>query len=177
MFRFSCLRRAGWPWPALCLLAAVGCDAKSLMEAVAEDEGGAASAIAGIDCQAILDAQTDLGLHINFLLRLDSDEAYTRLTDPEIARAFRMDPDRLRRDLDVLSTLPDCASEDSICLPLSQSLPELREMADLLEANLASGRPFSDGSGGGEKLLAMAQSAAVVCLVTIEDAVEQAGCY
>jgi hypothetical protein len=156
--------------------AAAGCDAKSFVEAIAEEEYES-GALDGIDCEAILDAQTDLGLHINFFLRLDSDEAYARLTDPEVARAFRMDPVRLRHDLDVLSALPDCPTNEAIVLPLSQSLPELREMADVLEANLASGRPFSDGSGGGEKLLGMAQQAAIVSIVTVEDAIEQAGCY
>jgi len=171
---FTCFLSAA----AGCWLAAAGCGSGAVVSATADKVGNdsAAATEGGIDCQALADAQLDLGLHVNFMLRLDTDLAYKRLTDPEIASAFKLDPARLRRDLEVLSVLPDDDSPDAICQPWSQALPELRELADVLEANLASGKPFSDGSGGGEKLLAMAKSASVVYSVTVDDAMRRAGC-
>jgi hypothetical protein len=56
---------------------------------------------------------------------------------------------KLRTDLDVLGTLPN-----GTLGPLSPAIAQIRQLVDQVDANFKSGgKPFSDGSGDGQKVL------------------------
>jgi hypothetical protein len=56
---------------------------------------------------------------------------------------------KVRTDLDVLATLPTGAFG-----PVGPAIAQIRQLVDLVDANIKSGgKPFSDGSGDGQKVL------------------------
>ena len=57
----------------------------------------------------------------------------------------------LRADMDILATLPD-TTDDAGDKP-SQMVAQVREVLDLIGSRIESGKPFSDGSGNGQKML------------------------
>ena len=106
---------------------------------------------------------------------LKTDDAYAQQSDPTLNEAFRIDVALLRSQIEVISTIPDPSETSSLGKP-SEVIPKLKEMADLLEANLKSGKPFSDGAGHGEKLIELLNEINLSGRIALSMALEQAGC-
>lgn len=131
---------------------------------------------ANVDCDALHAAHTGLSLQLQTMLFLNSDEAYANQQGPDILGLTKLDVARFRRDLELLATLPEPGGDNPFFKPLSTVIPQFRELADLLEVNLRSGRPFGDGSGNGEKLQKLAERLSIDGRVAISRAYEAAGC-
>jgi hypothetical protein len=96
-------------------------------------------------CQTIGNAFLDFEGQYPFL-GLASDGDYTTNT-PDSPRYVNIP--KLRTDLDVLGTLPN-----GTLGPLSPAVAQFRQLVDLVDSNIKSGgKPFSDGSGNGQKVL------------------------
>ena len=106
---------------------------------------------------------------------LTTDEAYARQSDASFSEAFKFDVNLIRRQIEVIATIPDPSDASSMGMP-SEVIPQLRKMADLLEANLQSGKPFSDGSGHGEQLIQMLSEINLGGRIALSMALEKAGC-
>jgi hypothetical protein len=67
----------------------------------------------------------------------------------------KVDVEAVTKALDLLATLPDHTDNDFI-QPLSKVIPPIREAMTLYQQALAGKKPFSDGSGNGEKMAKLA---------------------
>jgi hypothetical protein len=63
----------------------------------------------------------------------------------------------LRANLDVIAKLPDAVS--NIGDKTSAIIATTRQVLDLIDGNAKSGKPFTDGSGNGKKVLDLVQAA------------------
>jgi hypothetical protein len=112
--------------------------------------GATAEAVAGgpqssANCQAIGAAYIDFEGVYPFL-GIASDTGYASNT-PDSPNYINIP--KVRTDLDVLSTLPN-----GTLGPIAPAIAQIRQLVDLVEANINSGgKPFSDGSGDGQKVL------------------------
>jgi hypothetical protein len=84
---------------------------------------------------------------------------------------FELDPPELRSAADTLAGMPEFVGEK-----VTAQVPKFRQMADLLESNLQSGKPFSDGSGNGQKLADLVDAEFVDSLSALDDAIVKNKC-
>ncbi len=135
---------------AATVAAAVNSQADSLGTAAAASTPGAITAAAGAQstarCQTIGDAYLDFENETPFLAALGSDGAYAANT-PDSPTYINIP--KVRADLDTLGTLPN-----GTLGPLSPAIAQVRQLVDQVDANFKSGgKPFTDGSGNGQKVL------------------------
>jgi hypothetical protein len=107
----------------------------------------AAPAQSSAKCQTIGDAFIDFEGEYP-LLAMGSDGAYASNT-PDSPTYINIP--KLQSDLDVLGTLPNGELG-----PIAPAIAQIRALVDQVDANIKSGgKPFSDGSGDGQKVLDM----------------------
>jgi hypothetical protein len=112
---------------------------------------GATTAAAGgaqstARCQTIGAAYMDFQAETPWLAALASDGAYSANT-PDSPTYINIP--KVRADLDVLGTLPNGSLG-----PISPAIAQIRQLVDQVDANFKSGsKPFSDGSGNGQKVI------------------------
>ena len=141
-------------------------------ESVATKQAGSSSAAGGdVDCAAVIEALSTVNFQMQLLLSMNSDEQWANLSSPD--SPVKLEPDKFRAAVETLSTLPDPV--DGTFKKPSEVIPRFREMADLLDAATQSGKPFSDGSGTGPKIVALVQPLFMEQTSFTEPA-EQAGC-
>ena len=105
----------------------------------------AAGALSTAQCQKIGDAFIDFEGEYPFLA-IASDSAYAANT-PDSPTYINIP--KLHNDLDVLSTLPG-----GTVGALGAALNQFRQLVDLVDSNFkAGGKPFSDGSNNGQKVM------------------------
>jgi hypothetical protein len=109
-----------------------------------------------VDCAAIDKAYFDFAFTSQTLMLLKSDDMYATLKDSLATQAgpgsfLLANPADLRADLAVLATLPDTTNENGD--KPSTMVAQVRQVLDLVDSNVQSGKPFSDGSGNGQKML------------------------
>ena len=89
-------------------------------------------------------------LNSQILINLRDDAFYTALKD-NTSPVRILDTGELRAELDVLSQLPDPtkAGADKPSVIVRQ----FRQALDLVDSNIKSGKPFTDGSGNGQRAM------------------------
>ena len=107
------------------------------------------NAQSNVDCAAADQAYQHFAFNTQLIFQLRDDRVYEALSDP--TSMFYLDTRALRADLTVLSTLPDVVSGQGD--KPSTMISSLRQVLDLIDSNTKSGKPFSDGSGNGQKVL------------------------
>jgi len=97
-------------------------------------------------CQTIGAAYMDFQVETPWLAALASDGAYSANT-PDSPTYINIP--KVRADLDVMGTLPNGSLG-----PISPAIAQIRALVDQVDANFKSGgKPFSDGSGNGQKVI------------------------
>jgi len=116
------------------------------------------NAPSGVDCAAADEAYQHFAFNTQLIIQLRDDRTYEALLDP--TSMFYLDTTALRADLTVLSTLPDIAEvEAQYHGKPSQMVPQFRRLLAQADANVKAGsKPFSDGSGNGQKEVDLAQA-------------------
>jgi hypothetical protein len=102
----------------------------------------------GVDCAAADEAYQHFAFTTQLIIQLRDDRTYEAL-DP--TSMFYLDTTALRADLTVLATLPDITGSQGD--KPSAIISSVRQVLDLIDSNRKSGKPFSDGSGNGQKVL------------------------
>ena len=164
-------------------LAACGDSAASTATPIAASNGStpgsatgattpAAATNSNLDCAGILKALTDLNNQALLMLQLNSDAQYAVFTGANAT--VKVDPVALRADADALAALPPSIA-GAVTGP-SQYAEDLRKAADLLDANIKSGKPFADGSGNGQKLVDLAKDIYATDLLNFRLASTAANC-
>jgi hypothetical protein len=102
-----------------------------------------------VDCAAADEAYQHFAFNTQLIFQLRDDRTYEALLDP--TSMFYLDTKALRADLTVLSTLPDITGGQGD--KPSAIISSVRQVLDLIDSNAKSGKPFSDGSGNGQKVL------------------------
>jgi hypothetical protein len=121
----------------------------------------AGGAVSSAQCQKIGDAFLDFEGEYPFL-GIASDEAYASNT-PDSPTYINIP--KVRSDLDILATLPG-----GTVGPLGAALAQFRELVDLVDNNFKSGgKPFSDGSDNGQKVMDLYLKLSVPYVVVAED--------
>ena len=112
---------------------------------VATSAGVTANTQSSAKCQTIGAAYLDFeGVYP--ILGLASDGAYAANTPDSLTY---INIPKLRTDLDVMGTLPDGELG-----PIAPAIAQIRQLVDQVDANFKSGgKPFSDGSGNGQKVI------------------------
>ena len=124
---------------------------------------GAAVAPGG---QSTARCQTIGAAYIDFeseypLLAMSSDGAYASNTPDSLTY---INIPKLQADLDVMATLPN-----GTLGPISPAIAQIRELVNQVDANIkAGGKPFSDGSGNGQKVMDLYLKLAVPYTVVAE---------
>jgi hypothetical protein len=97
-------------------------------------------------CQTIGNAFIDFEGEYPFLAALTTDGAYAANTPDSMAY---VNIPKLQGDLDVLGTLPNGPVG-----PIAPAIDQFRALVNQIDSNIKSGgKPFSDGSGDGQKVL------------------------
>lgn len=97
-------------------------------------------------CQTIGAAYIDFQTETPWLAALASDGAYSANT-PDSPTYINIP--KVQSDLDVMGTLPNGSLG-----PISPAIAQIRQLVDQVDANFKSGgKPFSDGSGDGQKVM------------------------
>ena len=104
----------------------------------------------GSDCAAADEAYQEFAVSSQLILSLRSDQAYAGLINNNPG-GFNLDTTSLRANLAVIAKLPDAVSESGD--KTSAIIATTRQVLDLIDRNAKSGKPFSDGSGNGQKVL------------------------
>jgi hypothetical protein len=109
----------------------------------------------GVDCTALVKANTSFGSALAKMVNLTADTDYSAFTDA--SSPFYLDFSEIRGDLDTLSTLPDPTStEEQIFGKPSTSIAYFRQMVDVAEKDVqAAGKPFTDKDANGVQVLGM----------------------
>jgi hypothetical protein len=107
------------------------------------------SAQSGVDCALADEAYQEFAFNSQLIISLRSDDAYAGLVTR--TGMFSLDTNALRANLAVLAKLPDAVSDTGD--KTSQMIVNVRQVLDLIDSNAKSGKPFSDGSGNGQKVL------------------------
>ena len=102
-----------------------------------------------VDCAAADEAYQHFAFSTQLIIQLRDDRTYEALLDP--TSMFYLDTTALRADLTVLATLPDITGGQGD--KPSAIIATVRQVLDLIDSNAKSGKPFSDGSGNGQKVL------------------------
>jgi hypothetical protein len=119
-----------------------------------------AGAVSSAQCQKIGDAFLDFEGEYPYL-GIASDEAYGANTPDS---PTYIDIPKVRSDLDILATLPG-----GTVGPLAAALGQFRELVDLVDSNFKSGgKPFSDGSDNGQKVMDLYLKLSVPYVVVAE---------
>jgi Domain of unknown function (DUF4352) len=121
--------------------------------AIASQSGSAVTPVSGTGgaqssarCQTIGNAFIDFEGEYPFLAALTSDGAYASNTPDSMAY---VNIPKLQGDLDVLATLPNGPVG-----PIAPAIDQFRALVNQIDSNIKSGgKPFSDGSGDGQKVL------------------------
>jgi hypothetical protein len=159
-------------------LAACGDSTSATATPIAAPSGGAttsttpAAAAANLDCPGILKALTDVNNQALLMIQLKDDAQYAVFTGPNAT--VKIDPVALRADADKLATLPPPIA--GAVMGPAQYADDLRKAADLLDAGIKSGKPFSDNSGTGQKLLDLANNIYAADLLNFRIASTTANC-
>jgi len=106
---------------------------------------------------------------------LTTDAGYADQLGGDLPADFRIDVAELRRHLGVLSNIPDPTRATGFKKP-SEVLGLFTQAFDLLDTNLRSGHPFSDGSGNGERLLRLLDELHMTGRTALSIACQEAGC-
>jgi hypothetical protein len=123
--------------------AAIGTSSGSQVDATPAPQAG--GAVSSAQCQKIGDAFLDFEGEYPFL-GIASDAGYSANTPDS---PTYIDIPKVRSDLDILATLPG-----GTVGPLGGALAQFRELVDLVDSNFKSGgKPFSDGSDNGQKVM------------------------
>jgi len=113
---------------------------------IATPSGSTGGAQSTARCQTIGDAFIDFEGEYPFLAALTTDGAYAANTPDSMTY---VNIPKLRGDLDVLATLPNGTFG-----PIAPAIAQFRTLVDQIDSNIKSGsKPFSDGSGDGQKVL------------------------
>lgn len=110
----------------------------------------ASNPAANSSCAAADDAYLQFAFSSQLIIQLRSDEAYAGLVGGK-GGLFNLDTAALRANLDVFAKLPDAVSESGD--KTSTVIATTRQVLDLIDSNAKSGKPFTDGSGNGQKVL------------------------
>jgi hypothetical protein len=162
---------------AACVAAAIllpGCTAEYEAILLSEVMVPSPPALSANQCRRIQAAREDLGRQMLVIIQLDNDEDYALATSPDTMPLFQLDVARFREDLDAIAELPDVDAAGFP--PISQVVPRFREIADLLEANLRAGRPFSGADQGGQRLKEAAHALVVEGQAAISATCDAVGC-
>src|SRR5579859_517577 len=127
--------------------------ASTAAAAIASQSGGAVTPVGSTGgaqstarCQTIGDAFIDFEGQYPLMAALTTDGAYSANTPDRIGY---VNIPKLRGDLDVLATLPN-----GTLGPIGPAIAQFRALVDQIDSNVKSGgKPFSDGSGDGQKVL------------------------
>lgn len=107
---------------------------------------------ANADCAAADQAYQGFAFGSQLIISLRSDDAYSGLVNNSDNNGmFNLDTAALRADLAVLAKLPDAVGEAGD--KTSTIIATTRQVLDLIDSNAKSGKPFTDGSGNGQKVL------------------------
>lgn len=133
-------------------------------EPTSEDTSGG-----GGPCDKLNAAQYTISGYLQRIRAVKGDDDY------QAAKAgtfrFKLDPSELQGAVDTLAGMPEFVGEK-----VSAQVPKFQQMADLLESNLQSGKPFTDGSGNGQKLADLVDKEFVDSLSALDDAIVKNKC-
>lgn len=106
---------------------------------------------------------------------LRDDAGYATLAGPDVPEVSKLDPAEIREQLQKLKNLPDPSETSSVSKP-SVVVREIEEALDLMEANFAAKTPFANGSGDGQKLVALLETLYLKSAMSFSEWARECGC-